>query len=403
MAKKQNNPSPSTASSRTGESASSGERTIVVTFQGDVRVWQTHWQTLLAAHSTWWARTPQAEPVYWLPKPVVDQLSRKVPSTDKAHRGHPALLDPSEAAAENAFRECCLRYSPSVVGVWHGCPVIYEPLASSSPITISEEQRRDLGWADFGSLQALNAGAEAVQRKAEVARHEQLAFAGWLTFNRSYQKEKNDLATRCANLGISLPWPLLANTADQEPIPMPSPKVRSCEPLPPQAAAFLEEFTKFSRKWYVNRLVTWDLPLPQGPLEQIPIGLACRILGPNTISSFYPAYFDIPSSQDVRGEIREQQEAAGKQAGIDADFPLTDLSARAGDHASAWENSFRLWFIEQAALQRYSGRRGLTARLLEGFMEEFHCSSDRVEQLRGLSKGNKPVKRKKAKRPGRSS
>jgi hypothetical protein len=386
MARQQSEPSPSTTSPRTDLSAIWIERMMVLLSGGYIRGWHVRWETFLAAHAEWWARTPQAKPVYWLPKPVVDQLEHEVEGTGREHPGRPAPLTCAEAAAENAFRECCRSFSPSVVGVWDGCPVSYDPLVASSPITISEKQWRWLGWDAVGSYQRMSAALEAVQGKAEVVRHEQLAFAGWLTFNRSYQKEKKDLATRCANLGLSLLLPLLVNPADQAP----SPAVASCEPLPAREAAFLEEFTEFRRKWYLNRLVTWDLPLPRGPLEQLPLGLKCFILGPDAIdSSDYPSYFDPPSSWHVREDIREQQKAAGKQAGIDAEFPLTDLSARGGNHASAWENAFRLWFIEQAALQRYQDRARLISRLTEAFMEVLGCSLERAKRLRKYYAGRK--------------
>jgi len=137
------------------------------------------------------------------------------------------------------------------------------------------------------------------------------------------------------------------------------------------------------RKWYLARLASWDLPLVQGPLEQAPLGLARHVLGPDDTGVFFPGYFDIPSGQDVRAEIRERQEAAAREVAIGVEFPLTDLSARAGS-ASAWENAFRLWLCERAVLQRYAGRRELFSRLIEAFADMLGCSTERVKQLRRL-------------------
>jgi hypothetical protein len=208
-----------------------------------------------------------------------------------------------------------------------------------------------MGWDRSGTGASLRDQLEAAQRKAEGARHQQIAFAGWLTFLRPYQEDKERLAAQGAHLGVALPWPLLANTADREPTPVLRSEIDPGGILPEEASAFLEAATRFMRKWKLARMATWDLPVPQGPLEHVPLGLARHVLGPNDTGVFFPGYFDIASAQDVRAEIRERQEAAAREAGLGAEFPLTDLSARA-DCASAWENAFRLWFVERAVLQR---------------------------------------------------
>jgi hypothetical protein len=97
-----------------------------------------------------------------------------------------------------------------------------------------------------------------------------------------------------------------------------------------------------------------------------------RILGPDHVGTFFPPYYDTPSTQDLREELRSQQRSSAKGAGIKAEFPLTNLSARGGS-ASERENAFRLWLIETAARQRYVGRRGLSERLVEAFAEMLGC------------------------------
>jgi hypothetical protein len=146
----------------------------------------------------------------------------------------------------------------------------------------------------------------------------------------NYPREKRGLQQRWAALGVPLVWPLQANTADREPFPVARDGINPTDVLPPAAATFVEDVCRFMRKWNVMSLVTWDLPLSQGPLESIPTGLARHLLGPDQPVSVYPSYFDIPSTQDVRAEIRAQQEAAARSAGIGNDFPRTDLSSRAG-------------------------------------------------------------------------
>ena len=104
-------------------------------------------------------------------------------------------------------------------------------------------------------------------------------------------------------------------------------------------------------------------------------------MGPNQIASAYPKACDIPSKQDVREEIRDQQQRAAQDQGMIADFPLTDLSSRDGK-PSKWQSVFRLWFIEFAVRQRLGQVRGLTSRLTHIFADILDCSEDWVSQLR---------------------
>jgi hypothetical protein len=288
-------------------------------------------------------------------------------------------------AVETAFRVCCQQFSSNIVGVWGGWPISYPLLAAPSPLpAISDALMRELGWDRFITLRDAQAGLETLERRGDDIRHQQLAYAGWLTFNHNYQHEKGGLQQRWTNLGVPLPWPLRASTADREPQSVASGEVSVSQILPRDAVTFLEEVSRFLRKWNVVQLVTWDLPLPQGPLAFISTGLARNLCGPDQVISVFPNYYDIPSRQVVRADIREQQEYAARAAGIGDDFPRNNLSPRAS-RSSELESSFRLWFFERAALQRYRGRRGLTSRLVESFSRLLGCSIDRVNQLRRIA------------------
>jgi hypothetical protein len=245
---------------------------------------------------------------------------------------------------------------------------------------------RELGWDRFVTPEAATAGLEAAVGKADGARHQLVAYAGWLTFNNDYQAELEALRARWRSQSVKPPcWPLLAPVSNRQPIPVPAGTIDPALLRPEDTAACLDQATAFMRKWSLAGLATWDLPLPQGPLEQVPLGLATSILGPEHIGTFIPPYYDTPSRQDLREELREQQRGSGRSAGIDSDFPLTNLSARA-DKASELESAFRLWFIETAARQRYAGRPRLSACLVAAFMQKLGCSEDRVKQLRRIYK-----------------
>jgi hypothetical protein len=176
-------------------------------------------------------------------------------------------------------------------------------------------------------------------------------------------------------------WPLWANTADQEPVPVANSATKEYAKLPEETATFLEAATAFMRRWQLAGLSTWDLPLPQGPLEALPLEAARHFCGPQQSESVFPGYYDIPSTRDLRRERRQVQAQQAEAADLGLEFPLTDISARADD-SSKWENVFRFWLIESTALRRYAGRSRLVTRLIEAFAGIAECGLDRIKQIR---------------------
>src|SRR5262249_1656865 len=144
---------------------------------------------------------------------------------------------------------------------------IYDLLASAPLPPISEELLRRLGWAEVGSAASVLAAVEAVTRKADDVRHQQLGYVGRLTCHAKYRAELGELRRQWAALPVTPPWPLSASTADQLPVAVGAGTADPAPRLPEVTVAFLEATTKFLRRWYLALLTTWDLPVPQGPLE----------------------------------------------------------------------------------------------------------------------------------------
>jgi hypothetical protein len=248
-------------------------------------------------------------------------------------------------------------------------------------VGISTDLARMAGWETESTWTALLSQLDEANKKAESARHQQLAYTGWLTFNPDYQREKRELFESWKTLDFEVSWPLISNIGDAEAVAMTTVDIGNVDKLPKTAAAFVGEAAKFMRHWKISRMVTWDLPLTQGPLEHVPHGAAHHLLGPDQTTSSYPSHYDIPSKQNLRTETQTQQQIAGEDTGISRDFPLTHLSARAG-LASRTENAFKLWLIEATANRRFPRRRGLATQLsciLENMLD---CSADRIKQLR---------------------
>jgi hypothetical protein len=350
------------------------------------RDWRPHWQGFLRSHAAWWARFGAEQPVYSLPEAVIDALGERTPAAGEGHRERRPVITEEEREAERLFRKCCQTFSPSVVGVWHGQPVRYDLFSPPEVPSIPGERVRELRWDQFVKPDAVPAALEALTGKADGPRHQRLAYAGWLTFHEPYRGGLRALRARWQALGVTpLPWPLPASVGDQPATAVVAGSIDPARRLPEATASFLTDATALMRKWGLAGLVTWDLPLPQGPLECVPLGLATRVLGPDHAGTLVPCYYDTPSSQDLREERRWQQGRSAKGGGIGVEFPLTNLSPRAG-RASEWENSYRLWFVEAAARQRYGGRPRLPTCLVAAFMRELGCSEDRVKQLRRVYK-----------------
>src|SRR5262249_39924817 len=150
-------------------------------------------------------------------------------------------------------------------------------------------------------------------------------------------------------------------------------------------AQFINDLGAFLRKWQLMQLSTWDLPVPQGPLNSVTLALAAHLLGPDQLVNTVPTYYDIPSGTDVRSDIRSMQREDARSAVIDPAHPVSDIGPRDG-HGSSWENAFRLWLIEETVQQRYGRPRGLVPRLISAFATMLDCSAERIEQLRKLYK-----------------
>ena len=153
--------------------------------------------------------------------------------------------------------------------------------------------------------------------------------------------------------------------------------------LPEETKAFPGRHWFFLRKYQLMHLATWELPYPQGPLSAIPLESARCFLGPHQSVSTLPAYYDVPSSEDVRQATRDQQEHAAKQAGLEGVYPLSGLAGR-GDQESVYEEVFRLWLLEQTVISRYGKSYGLTTKLINAFCLRHDFSPDRVRQIRKL-------------------
>jgi hypothetical protein len=350
------------------------------------RSWAEVWNAFVKKYRSWWNRVGGGGPVYALPREIIKSLAESIEPSDSSHRASKPLIDVKDAKAERDFLRICKRFQSVTVGVWDGQPINYPLLTESAIPRIPPDSLIPDEWLVEGrSRREVKLQLEKLYRQLGQHHQQMLGYVGWLTLNKQYRDERSAIRDRWASLPDRPSLPIDANVADR-----PSKPVVSIEPnrrrvLGDELAQVLTDFGRFMRKWRINRMVTWELPYPQGPMDQIPLGMAVLIQGPEHRVDTIPSYFDTPSSVDVRKAVRRGQQQAATDDGIEQAHPVTDISPRDG-HASRYESALRLWLIEQSIRKRYGSPKGLVARLLPVFADLINVSDHRVQQLRHLYK-----------------
>jgi hypothetical protein len=247
------------------------------------------------------------------------------------------------------------------------------------------QQYDQLGWGVFfKSKRHAEDSARRVLEDPLIDPGRLLGTAGRLIFDHQFRQEADNLKSKWMDLRDRPIFPLRPLPFDPPTGVVDASTVRSAK-LPEDLALFHSDLSGFASRWGLTGLATWDLPVPRGILEDVPFGLAARLVGPDHPTTVLPSHLDLPSDIDLRRRIREGQMRVAKDAGIDQEHPLTDTSTRGGS-ASQYENALRLWLIERSVAARYGKPRGFVARVLGASGRYLGCSVDRVKQLRKIYK-----------------
>ena len=65
--------------------------------------WGGPWASFVEEHRDWWGRIGGHGPIYALPEPIIEALTRDVPSEDSGHRASKALISETDERAERFF------------------------------------------------------------------------------------------------------------------------------------------------------------------------------------------------------------------------------------------------------------------------------------------------------------
>ena len=266
-------------------------------------------------------------------------------------------------------------------------PIVYYLLQSASEheykerslINMVKVNFEELGWDDhFGSrIQAVSEASKALNDPlSDIGRT--VGYVGWLVFNPQFRRELLDLKSIWMALGTRPVFPLQPDLVN-----LPLADVSGSPDEPDRVASFIGNVSRFARKWELTKLVTWDLPDPQGTLEQIPLELLARLSGKEKTIFVIPNYLNIPSNVDFKKRTTDAQRNAARDSGIEQRYPVYGTSSR-GVSKSQYENALRFWLIERSVLARYGKPAGYVARLTSALRHYLGCSEDRVKQLRKI-------------------
>jgi hypothetical protein len=330
--------------------------------------WVDSWDFFLSQHGSWWSRFASQGPVYCLPTGVIDVLPR-------------GFLDNDDRKAELAFDLLCRNRSLTTIGVWDGQPIDYPLPFELHRLRVTNKYLQELSTTKYAPDIHWRSHGKIDGRTWRTIHHQLLGYVGCLTCDEQYGSERKPLRDRWLRTGCRPSFPLIANNLEKPTGSTTSTRQDIDQSSSEEVATLMKDAAYFMRKWQLNRLITWDLPLPQRPLDGVPLRLARVLLGRDHPVFAVPSFYDIPSNTDVRTIIREEQERVAKAFGIKLEHPVTDISARK-KNPSSYESAFRMWHIEDTVKRRYGTPGGLVERLVPAFCAILRVGEDRVKQLR---------------------
>jgi len=332
--------------------------------------WVERWNVFLSQHGSWWPRFAGQGPVYCLPKGVIGVLRRE-------------FLDNDDSEAELAFRSLCRGRSRTTIGVWNEQPIDYPLPFDLDRLQVSDDYLHKLSTTKYAPEIDWRSSPRIDGKTWRAIHHQLLGYVGRLTLDEQYRSEMKPLQDRWLRHGCRPSFPLVANALEKPTTSTASIRQDIEQSSSEEVATLMKDAGHFMRKWQLNRLITWELPLPQRPLDWVPLRLACALLGDDHPVFAVPSFYDIPSRTDVRARIREEQEQVAKAFRINLEHPVTDISTRGGK-PSSYESAFRMWHIEVTVRSRYGTSRGLVARLGPAFKKYLGYQEDRVKQIRSM-------------------
>jgi len=336
------------------------------------RSWDEEWATFLAKprHQEWWDFHGKAGCLYV----TLPDVSRCLA---EPFGKHDAVLSERDMRIEVEFFDLCKSFRGDIVGVWGGANIPHPLLGQKSSLSRMCRDNPAMfeleGWPEKHKA-VLRSGE--LDKRSDIVRRNLVRHAGRLACCKDYLDDRDRLRLLARELDLGLSFPLtraVTNLAPRDPDDIGGGNLEE------RLRRFADEKRSFLNRWTLMQLTTWDLPVPQGPLEEMPTGVLATLFGRDTVvSSTYPEHFTIPRSdqQENLGRIRfpgSKVEALGRA--IEPERP--DL----------YERAYDMWFCEFALRQRFEDMalpRGAVTHLSSSFAHVFEIQEEHVKEIRKL-------------------
>jgi hypothetical protein len=210
----------------------------------NLRPWTDDWEAFVGRHRCHSAIA--VGPLYALPSDLIDSLEINLPG----------WLSPAEMAFEHDLCELCEQYH--AVGVFHRRLVHDLTLHRPAPLILSEALFRKLGWDRYWTLARARHLMRIGLQRIDPLLERLDAYRGWLLTSPLFQRELQQLKARWENA--------VAQVGHIPAYPLQSPDgcIRRPRKGRDVTETFVNDFNGFYDRWQLERLATWDLPIPRG-------------------------------------------------------------------------------------------------------------------------------------------
>lgn len=312
--------------------------------------------TFRQKHPNWLETFEGAGPVYAL-LPMASEALLKPPP------GRQPILTGSQVETELAFFDMCRAFD--AVALWNGRFIGTTYLVR--PPAPSEADQLGLNW----SPEQIKT-AEMLVGKTDSISGRLKGYMGWLVTDPEFLLARDELAAQWHALPeTSRPYPIVRSLA----VPKGPPESGlASEPV----AAFQQMLNAFLDRWGLTRMLTWDLPEPQGPMLPSPIPADSPAMPKHGLHFVLPTHYPLTGTDDLLHQIQKQQANLAQEHGLDA--TLAGLP-----HFEAYGQMLEVDLLERTILSRYGKPkrpRGLVTVMERSIAEALGLSAHQVQKLR---------------------
>ena len=316
------------------------------------------------------SRLLQIDPLYALPTDLFDTLREHAPE----------VLGPDKKVERLLARFC---QENGFAGFWRHRPFSYPLLDPQGRGLLNEEHMRAYKrhWPTLQTF-GIQEKIKGEFKPGTLVGSRMQAYLGWLVTEPAYRQERDALRQQ----GEAV----VAETADVESfnwIPAAEDIQRLGLPVSDEARSFHESYRQFCRRWCIERLVTWDLPLPTDLVWDVAADAASEDLHAQGVLLFVPYSF-IPHGtvnlSDMSSRILHARTPEHLRGWVDR-----ESADRLGQKEDRFGNLYRFHHFWNVILDRYRDRIAGNRTRAKAALGDFLIGPDSVSSAPGTDMANK--------------